>query len=286
MRIVIIMILCGLTLGCATASEPRLTAASVSAVQKSVALSEAEISPEEEYLIGRAVAARILGAYKPYVNEAATEYINLIGNALALNSASPEIYGGYHFLILDTADIDTFSAPGGFVFITRGILGLAEDEDMVACILAYSISHIVMHSGLQSIREARRVDALVMAADTAAQSSDTADLKNMAGEIAKRSALSNINRRQVLVADRMAIELARKTGYDPKALRDILMLLPTKAEANESPQATMFPSIEDRLKAIDNVLKVVRIPRANAADLIARQKRFEEALDGIRKRPQ
>jgi len=239
------------------------------------------------------VAARILGAYKPYANEAATEYVNLIGNALALNSASPQIYGGYHFLILDSADIDTFSAPGGFVFITRGILGLAENEDMVACILAYSISHIVMHSGLQSIREARRVDALLMVADAAAQSSDKADLGNMdplsrkeVGEIPRTSALSHITQRQVLEADRMAVELARKTGYDPTALRDILILLPKKAEANESHQMTMFPSIGARLKAIDNELKVVSIARAGKADLIARQKRFEEALDGIRDRPQ
>ena len=64
-----------------------------------------QISEEEEYYIGRAVAAVILSRYPVYRNDSLTQYVNTLGNAIALHSDRPEIFAGYHFLILDTPDI-------------------------------------------------------------------------------------------------------------------------------------------------------------------------------------
>ena len=78
------------------------------------------ISEEEEYYIGRAVAANILSRYPLWKNSEVTRYLNLVGKTLVLKSERPEIFGGYHFGLLDSQEANAFSAPGGIIFLTRG----------------------------------------------------------------------------------------------------------------------------------------------------------------------
>ncbi len=114
-----------------------------------------QINEEEEYYIGRAVAANILSQYPLWKNADATHYLNLIGKALVLRSARPEIFGGYHFSLLDTPEANAFSAPGGIIFLTRGIVDLAGNEDELAAILAHEIQHIVAKDPLKAIKSQR-----------------------------------------------------------------------------------------------------------------------------------
>jgi beta-barrel assembly-enhancing protease len=88
-----------------------------------------EITPEEEYYIGRTVAATVLTIYKPWDNPKANEYLNTLGEGLSLASVLPETFTGYHFLIMDTDDINAFGAPSGFVLVSRGLLRCATTED-------------------------------------------------------------------------------------------------------------------------------------------------------------
>jgi predicted Zn-dependent protease len=82
---------------------------------QAVSKSFEDITPQQEYYIGRTVGARILQKYKPYDNPAANRYVNTLGQTLAQASDLPETYGGYHFLIQDSDEINAFAAPGGFI---------------------------------------------------------------------------------------------------------------------------------------------------------------------------
>ena len=95
-----------------------------------------DLTPQEEYYIGRAVAANILQKYTVYENTALTQYVNKVGLTVAWASDMPETYGGYHFLVLDTADPLAYSAPGGFIFISTGLMNMMEDEEELAGVLA------------------------------------------------------------------------------------------------------------------------------------------------------
>lgn len=83
-----------------------------------------EITPEQEYYIGRSVAASILNKYKIYNNTKLNSYVTSIGTLLAMHSPRPEIFGGYHFTVLDSDEINAFATPGGFIFITRGMINM------------------------------------------------------------------------------------------------------------------------------------------------------------------
>lgn len=91
------------------------------------------MTDEEEYYVGRAVAATILGQYRLYANERLTSYVNEVGQGVALASDRPFTYGGYHFAILDTQEVNALSCPGGIVFITRGMLQKNEERRRAGC---------------------------------------------------------------------------------------------------------------------------------------------------------
>jgi len=113
------------------------------------------LTPEEEYYVGRAVAANILSNYPPYNRPELNAYINKIGQGLALYSFRPAIFMGYHFMVLDSEEINAFASPGGHILVTRGLLRKVQSEDELAAVLAHEIAHVALKHGLASVQGAR-----------------------------------------------------------------------------------------------------------------------------------
>lgn len=112
-----------------------------------------KFSPEQEYYLGRGVAAHAIATYGLDPDEGRQAYVRKIGAALV--EAAPRIrstYGGYHFAVLNSPTPNGISGPGGFVLITRGALDLARSEDQVAAVLAHEIAHVSLQHGEAVIR--------------------------------------------------------------------------------------------------------------------------------------
>ena len=188
-----------------------------------------EITPEQEYYIGRAVSAVVLNDYAPYDNKKANKYINVVGQSLALASGRPFTFGGYHFLILDSKEINAFAAPSGLIFVTRGIFKCAANEDEVAAILAHEIAHVELKHGLQSIQKNRLTTALADIAVSAAEHSKNERLAELSREFGGSikditSTLVNVGYSRAFEreADESAVMMLQSLGYDPKALIRVL----------------------------------------------------------------
>jgi predicted Zn-dependent protease len=95
---------------------------------------------EEERDVGREVAAKLVAHFHLYKNDGLTRYVNLVGGTVAAQSERQD--SGYHFAVLDSDTINAFSAPGGYIFITRGALHLCEDESELAGVLAHEVGHV------------------------------------------------------------------------------------------------------------------------------------------------
>jgi len=129
----------------------------------------AEITPVDAYFLGRAVAANILAAYKPYTrNPELTQYVNRICQTLAINSSQPTAYNGYHVIILDSAEFNAFATSGGHIFITKGLAEAVTSEDMLAAIIAHELAHIILKHSVEIINEVRFTDEMMAVADRAA----------------------------------------------------------------------------------------------------------------------
>lgn len=95
---------------------------------------------EEEVNFGREIAARILGRVAILDNKILKKYVGLVGETVALRSNRPEI--DYHFAVLNTNEINAYSTPGGFIFITKGALAIMDDESELAGVIAHEIAHV------------------------------------------------------------------------------------------------------------------------------------------------
>jgi beta-barrel assembly-enhancing protease len=263
----------------------------VDAVQdasKSVAKSAEDITPEQEYYIGRAVAAKLLGTRKAYDNQAATDYINLLGRTVADFSERPETFGGYHFLILDSDEINAFAAPGGLILVTRGLLRCASSEETVAAILAHEVAHVAKQHGLKAIKKDRLTKAVIGVGSAATQvlgsdelASQTATFKDSVGDITGTLVNSGYSRDLELEADKVALSDLDAVGYDPRALEDMLKVMQKKLKAGGLDFAKTHPDPKLRIDAIEKALKGKKPPASTPEALAAREARYKTALGGI-----
>ncbi|MDA8425096.1 MAG: M48 family metalloprotease [Treponema sp.] len=255
---------------------------------QAVAKSFEDITPEQEYYIGRAVTASILSTRTVYDVRAVTDYLNLLGQSLALASDRPETFGGYHFLAVDSDEINAFAAPGGLILVTRGLLRCAQNEDEVAAILAHEVSHVLKQHGLKAIKKDRLTKAVIGVGTAAAQvlgpkelQEQTAIFKDSVGDITSTLVNSGYSRETEYEADATAVLLLERVGYDPRALEAMLRVMKGKLKPGGNDFAKTHPDPELRIARIDKELAGYASPRPSAAVLAAREQRYRAALSGI-----
>ena len=221
-----------------------------------------DITEEEEYYIGRSVAALILSKYPAYENQALTEYVNAVGTAVSFYSDRPETYGGYHFLVLDTEEVNALSAPGGLIFITKGLLQRCRDEEMLASILAHEIAHVTAKHGLQSIKNSRLIEAFGIIGGEAVERFGSATLQKLTtifeaalGDVVETLIERGYDRRYEYEADALAIKYAVNTGYAPQGIKDFLeTMVDDSSSAAGKGWFKTHPSAKDRIARVDKAI--------------------------------
>lgn len=284
--------LMGIAIGAATGDQQ--SQAKVGALQQAatdVQKAQEDFTPEQKYYVGRAVAATILSdqKYKPYDEPGSREYLNLLGLSLAWRSSLPETFGGWHFLVMDTEEINAFGAPEGFVLVSRGLLRCAKAEDEVAAILAHEIGHVALEHGMKAIDTARKAGAItsiakagLLIAGSAEVQKLTATFGDVIGDIVKSLVNKGYSRDLEYQADAYAVALLQRSGYDPGALVRMLQVMQTKWKADGPGFMKTHPSPADRIKAVEAATKglppTIAVP-AFAEE--ARKARYEAALGKI-----
>ena len=242
-----------------------------------------DITPEQEYYIGRTVAATVLIGYKPQENDDLNGYLNQVGQALAQFSERPETFGGYHFLVLDSDDINAFAAPGGLILATRGLLKCCQTEDQLAAVLAHEIGHVEKLHGLRAIRTGRLNSALTILAVEAG--------KNLAGEqlaevtkafdesindISGTLMNSGYSRNLEYEADAAAIAILKKAGYQPGALVSMLENMAKTWDSSRHDFAATHPAPADRIAQLKKLGVASSVSSVNS-----RQQRFLAATKAL-----
>jgi predicted Zn-dependent protease len=188
------------------------------------------MDPEDEYLIGRAVAGNILSTYRIWDKDPKlVNYLNLICNAIVVHSPQPHSYNGYHVAILDSNEINALTTPGGHIFITRGLINAAQTEDALAGVIAHEIAHYQLKHGIQAIKSSRITNAILFTATAGASIAsgmsieEATELFNEAvGEIVQTMVHSGYSKEQEYEADIAAMSLMAAAGYHPSGLIDML----------------------------------------------------------------
>ena len=212
-----------------------------------------DLTDEEEYYIGRSVSALILSRYQVWNNEAATRYLNLLAQAIALYSDRPEI------LVLNSDEVNALSAPGGFIFVTRGLLRLCQDEDTLAGILAHEIGHISARHGLQAIKKSRLLEAFKLLASEAAErlapdkmARLTDIFEGTLDDIVAQLIERGYDRKAEFEADALALKILRRMSYSEQGLILFIEELEKRKEKASKLEGWLstHPDPEDRLKRL------------------------------------
>ena len=221
---------------------------------KAIAKTFEDFTPEQEYYIGRTVAANICSKYDVINNFSQTEYVSLIGLQLAYSSDIPETFGGYHFAILNSESVNAFAAPGGFIFVTKGLLRCCPHEDALSAVLAHEIAHVQLKHGLKAIKSSRITDALKIVASEAASQMSGADFKNLVGlfgdcitDVTSTMIDKGYSRSAEYEADELAVTIMDQAGYLNKGMGDMLGEMGKRLKPGGTDFFKTHPSPKNRL---------------------------------------
>jgi predicted Zn-dependent protease len=168
------------------------------------------LSEQDEPDLGESIAVAITNQYHLTTDERLARYVALVG--LTVASASPNPSGNWVFGVLETPEVNAFSTPNGYVFVTRGALMRMQDEAELAGVFAHEIGHVCHHDGLNQIKAAEWKSAAVEGSQANAR---TAQLSGAAD--AGLNAVTNTaySQPQESAADAAAVQIVYAAGYDP-----------------------------------------------------------------------
>jgi len=248
-------------------------------VQK-VQKANSDIGEPQEIALGEGIASNLLGAAPLLNNPPVQEYVNRVGRWLTLQTERPDL--PWQFGVLDDNDVNAFAAPGGYVFITKGLLAQMNSEAELAGVLAHEISHVLRKHHLQAIKKGARTELLAEFASDAIKSNGTdprlTKLVSAGTEVYARG----LDKNDEYEADRMGVVIAARAGYDPYGLPAVLQTLES-INPSDSSVALMFkthPALADRLSLLDQEMTGHFDRLENQPDLAPR---FFQAMGASRK---
>lgn len=228
-----------------------------------------------EVTFGREIAARIMGRYKPYENEDLLKYVNLVGLSLAKNTNRPEL--DFHFMVLDTSEVNAYAAPGGYVFVTSGALALMQDEAELAGVLAHEIGHVTEMHVVKELK-IKGIDDTSTAALARLVGGGTESAKAAFGQAVDKGLEMIFNdtykREDEMQADRVSVMVTTLSGYDASALAHYLGRIRTQKE-KITVSDDIHPTFTSRINQINEVINKDGI---NADAQLRNPKRFSSQL--------
>jgi predicted Zn-dependent protease len=217
-------------------------------------VADLKVTDAEERQIGQAVSDKIVETFGVYQDANVTKYVTLVGGVLALQSPRPGL--DWQFVVLDTEGVNAFAAPGGFIHITKGLLGLMKDEAELAGVLAHEIIHVTEKHTVNAIQKS---DGVKVLSDEVGSSGGMAQsLVTKLADAAYSNILNNkFSRNDEGEADEKGIVLVNKVGYAPSGLSSALTKLSDRNKDAKEPNGLFasHPQLKERITKIDTLIK-------------------------------
>ncbi len=185
--------------------------------------STTQIEPAQEIEIGRQLSAVLLGSKALHPDMQLQRYVNQLGRWLSLQSGRPEL--PWTFAVLDDNGFNAFAAPGGFVFVTKGLIDRVADESELAGILAHEISHVVQRHHLEAIRKNARAGIVTQLIGSQLNNNLGGALSAQLIGLGRNLYAKGLDQEDEYEADRLGVTLAASSGFDPYGLPAVLQQL-------------------------------------------------------------
>ena len=190
------------------------------------------MSPEQEQSVGKAEHPKVLQQFGgEYDDPELKAYVDQIGERLKEVSELPDL--DFTFTLLNSDVVNAFALPGGYVYVSRGLMALAENEAEVAGVIAHEIGHVTArHSAQRYSRGVVAQGATTIGTLAAAilLGGDAAKLAQQVGGTAAKGVLASYSREQEFQSDELGVRYLTRAGYDPTAMATFLEKLGENSE--------------------------------------------------------
>ena len=265
------------------------TVKKVGETAKTAADGSREFSQDEEIALGEGISSSFLGAAPLHPDDKLQGYVNRVGRWLASQTERSDL--PWMFGVLETETINAFALPGGKVFITYGLLVRLNNEAELAAVLAHEIAHVLKKHHLSAIQANAGASVFSTIGKEAAsqviarRGGDTYGLKsqfaNAGVELVKDGVfLRPLDRSLEFEADRIAVVVAARAGYDPYGMVSVLQIL--QGAKSEDAGLSLFkthPPPSERMDQLEKLGPVV-LDRFAAQPQV--EGRFRQAIIGNR----
>ena len=209
------------------------------------------VNEKAEVEIGRGVSANLLGVAPLVKNEPLQQYVNKLGYWLVLQTDRADL--NWRFGVLDSNSVNAFAAPGGYVFITKGLLLKMRNEAELAGVMSHEIAHVLRKHHLAAIQKSAQTSLMSDLAGFALNDAKHGELAKKAIGTGTELYSRGLDKDDEYEADRMGVVIAAKAGYDPYGLPAVLQTLEA-INPQDSGLALMtktHPSPTARLQKLD-----------------------------------
>ena len=180
------------------------------------------LSEDSELEIGRTNHPKIIAQYGYYKDEILQQYVQTVGDRLAKESHRDNLI--YRFTVLDSPVVNAFALPGGYIYITRGLMAYLNSEAELAAVLGHEIGHVTARHGIRQQSASQAVNLVYSVGALAFPGLGglgSRQLFNLFGG----ALLSGYGREHELESDRLGAEYIAKAGYDSNAMIDVIKVL-------------------------------------------------------------
>ncbi len=212
-------------------------------------------------------------------------YVDWVGEKLAKVSDLPDLK--FHFTVLNDSNINAFALPGGYVYITRGLIALADNEAEMAGVLAHEIGHVTARHTAQRYSTAMATNiGLIGASILGSVFGLPSDLNRVAGQVGQLY-LQSYSREQELEADMLAVRYMTRAGYDPRTLESFFRKMRQHTSITQRVRGNADKDPADNImsthpRTADRIAQAIRLARVapNANPRIGRDD-YLTRIDGM-----
>lgn len=256
--------------GCAAPADagtqlPKMPKDFNAVMKRAEQMRDLQITEDEEIKLGSGVSERVRERYGVVQDPAVHRYVTLVGTLLVQRSSRPAL--AFTFIVLDTDGVNAFAAPGGFIHITRGALGLMSSEAELAGVLAHEIVHVTEKHTIKAIQKNTLIQI-------GAEESITKnpELFGKLVDVTSDLVLKGFGRADELEADRLGLGMANAAGYAPDGLAGFLKRLSERNSSTTGKQGLFasHPEMQERLETLDREIRTQKL--ASTATLVERYK--------------
>ena len=223
------------------------------------------LTTEEEKKLGKKVLLELQKSVN-FVNDLTLQtFVEKVGYSL-VNQVGPTPFE-FKFYVINALDPNAFAIPGGYIFVTTGLIVLAENEQEVAGVLGHELAHVMRRHISQMIERSKRLNIASMVAILAAMLAGGGGSGSQAGAVMAMATAEALvlkyTREMETDADQNGLQYTIKAGYDPNGLIAFLNKM-NKLSLASAPKVPSYllthPLTESRISLLENLMKITQKP--------------------------